>query len=191
MDAVLTGSAILGLAANIAVDLALRKGRARSARSGPHDRGSSALLALMGVLAIPGSILYLIFGDPGPERISARGGAFFVVLLILGTWLRIRSMRELGEYFTRTLVVSGGQRLVESGPYRWLRHPGYLAQLAVFISLSALFARSWIAPAAVLALMGPGYAYRIRVEERMLVSELGAIYETYQARTWRLVPGLF
>ncbi len=41
------------------------------------------------------------------------------------------------------------------------------------------------------SLLALAYGYRIRTEERMLVAALGATYEEYCRRSWRLVPFVF
>jgi protein-S-isoprenylcysteine O-methyltransferase Ste14 len=111
--------------------------------------------------------------------------------MLAGVALRYWSMRTLGEFFTRTLAVLPDQRVVQEGPYRMVRHPGYLAQIVVLTAGSALVSlNAWLA-ALVATLLSAAYAYRIRAEERMLESQLGEAYRTYRARTWRLLPGIY
>jgi protein-S-isoprenylcysteine O-methyltransferase Ste14 len=108
-----------------------------------------------------------------------------------GVALRYWSMLTLGEFFTRTLIVLPGHSIVTAGPYRVVRHPGYLAQLVVLTAGCALASLNlWL-----VALIGPplvaAYAYRIQAEERMLASQFGEAYQGYRSRTWRLFPGVF
>lgn len=107
-----------------------------------------------------------------------------------GYALRIWSIRTLGRLFTMEIGIRGDHRLVESGPYRILRHPsytGYLLMLAGF----GVAARSWIALAVPLAITAVFLTFRIRAEERMLGEALGETYAEYRKRTWRLIPYLF
>ncbi len=99
-------------------------------------------------------------------------------------------MAILGSSYSRDLHVAKRQALVIAGPYRIIRHPGYAGSLLVWIGYS-LGAGSWAAAILIGIVLGGAYFYRIRAEERMLRAEFGAAYQTYQQRTWRLIPGLF
>jgi protein-S-isoprenylcysteine O-methyltransferase Ste14 len=81
------------------------------------------------------------------------------------------------------------QRVITSGPYRFVRHPGYIAAIALFIGIPLALA-SWLAllPAAVaIALL----VVRTNWEDRLLHAELPG-YAEYARRTrYRLLPGLW
>ncbi len=107
-----------------------------------------------------------------------------------GLWLRHRASRELGQSFTVRLGTTVDHRLIESGPYRLIRHPSYTALLAV--SLGTAF--SLISPGALavaLLVWLPIVCLRIHREERLLLSRFGAPYQEYCRKTWRLIPGLY
>ena len=80
-----------------------------------------------------------------------------------------------------------GHRLVDQGPYQWVRHPGYagavVAHLALPISLGSLWG---LAPAALGCLL---LAFRIVHEERTLRSGLAGYPEYVLRVRWRMVPG--
>ena len=99
-------------------------------------------------------------------------------------------MRVLGEYYTRTLRVTDTQAIVSQGPYRVIRHPGYLGTIFVWIGF-ALSVGNWIATIILAILLFGVYGYRIRSEEVMLMDRFGNEYQEYRRRTWRLVPFLF
>ena len=79
--------------------------------------------------------------------------------------------------------------VVMKGPYRLVRHPSYTGVLITFIGL-ALAVQSWGALLVLLTVFGVSYGYRMRVEERVLQSELGLDYAEYMKRTKRLIPFL-
>ena len=112
------------------------------------------------------------------------------ILLFVGLGLRAWSMAILGTRYSRSLQVMQRQELVTAGPYRLIRHPGYAGSLLVWIGY-ALGAGSLAAVILVSLVLGGAYLYRITAEERMLRANLGAPYQMYQQRTWRLIPGLF
>jgi protein-S-isoprenylcysteine O-methyltransferase Ste14 len=67
-------------------------------------------------------------------------------MMFLGLLLRIWAARTLGEFYTRTLVVGTHQMLVEKGPYRWLRHPGYFGDIVLWFGVSTIICRYLRAP---------------------------------------------
>jgi protein-S-isoprenylcysteine O-methyltransferase len=103
-----------------------------------------------------------------------------------GLGLRGWSMRTLGHSYTRTLRTADEQVLVDTGPYRWVRHPGYTGSLLTWIGF-AVASRSVPAVIAVAALLGRAYLRRIAAEEEMLRRELRG-YTAYSRRTRKLVP---
>ncbi len=86
--------------------------------------------------------------------------------------------------------MSRGQRLVRSGPYRFVRHPGYAAFVLMAFGIALGFS-SLVALAAVPLLLLPALANRIWVEEELLLSAFGSEYRDYQRTTRRLLPGLW
>ncbi|SEL47817.1 methyltransferase family protein [Streptacidiphilus jiangxiensis] len=99
-------------------------------------------------------------------------------------------MRTLDAYYTRTLRTVDDQRVVQEGPYRLIRHPGYCGSLLVWIGYS-LGLGSWPATVVVAALLGTAYVWRITAEEQLLLSAFGPAYADYRTRTKRLVPFLY
>jgi protein-S-isoprenylcysteine O-methyltransferase Ste14 len=99
-------------------------------------------------------------------------------------------VHTLGRFFTFKLTVQSDQRVVESGPYRVVRHPSYsgllLGGLGTAIALGNWLALGLLTVPYVIAL-----AYRIRVEEGMLRDGLGPDYDRYAATRKRLVPGVW
>jgi protein-S-isoprenylcysteine O-methyltransferase Ste14 len=108
-------------------------------------------------------------------------------LMVLGVGVRVWAAVTLGSYYTTTLTMTEGQKVVTAGPYRWVRHPGYLGEILIWTGFgvlsSNLIAMVWLPVMFVAVLL-----YRISSEEKMLVKELGDDYIRYQQRTRRLIP---
>jgi len=169
------------------LELVLRApGSASSFGPTEADRSSTPLLLAGYGVAIVVPIALTIAGFATLGDLAWVG----VVIGSLGLGLRAWAMGTLGQSYTRTLRTDSDQALVTSGPYRWIRHPGYAASLLVWVGADLAF-HSWIAAALVAILLGLAYAYRIRSEERMLAEAFGATWRAYVGRTSRLVPGLF
>ena len=104
-----------------------------------------------------------------------------------GLFLQRWAQRSLGASFTLALQSAENQALCNHGPYRFIRHPAYLAQIAMWVGL-ALTGRNIIAALIVAGLAAGAYAYRLTEEERVLTANMGERYRAYTAQTKRLLP---
>ncbi len=112
-----------------------------------------------------------------------------VVVGITGGLLLVVAFRTLGKNLTDTVVTRAEHTLVTRGPYRWVRHPFYLAT-ALAVVANSLVTANWF-----LALTG-GIAFglivlRTRTEEEKLIQRFGEDYKEYMERTGRFLPRLF
>ncbi len=110
-----------------------------------------------------------------------------ILLMLAGAAYRWYAIKVLGRFFTRSVATRSGQYVVESGPYRRLRHPSYAGALLTLLGLGMAMT-NWLSLAVVLAGGLIGYGWRMRVEERVLRADLGEPYRQYMRRTWRIVP---
>jgi protein-S-isoprenylcysteine O-methyltransferase Ste14 len=104
-----------------------------------------------------------------------------------GISLRVWSFRTLGRYFTFTVQTSGDQPVITGGPYRVIRHPSY-AGLLLAVTGVGLFIGNWLSVISLTIAVACGLVFRIRVEERALLQNLGDDYRDYAATHKRLVP---
>jgi protein-S-isoprenylcysteine O-methyltransferase Ste14 len=118
---------------------------------------------------------------------------FFVIgmaLFVTGLIIRISSILTLKQYFTYSVARVEDQVIIETGLYKTIRHPGYLGQLIIFLGISISLS-NWLS---ILVMMIPitlGYLYRINVEEKFMIEQLGENYLNYQKRTKRLIPMVY
>jgi protein-S-isoprenylcysteine O-methyltransferase Ste14 len=116
--------------------------------------------------------------------------AIGMALVVIGLMIRIHSMLTLKQYFTYSVAKVENHKIIETGLYKFIRHPGYLGQLIIFFGISTSIS-NWLS---VLVMMIPvtlGYLYRINVEERFMLEHLGEDYLNYQERTKRLIPMIY
>ncbi|HEY3940960.1 MAG TPA: isoprenylcysteine carboxylmethyltransferase family protein [Acidimicrobiales bacterium] len=113
-----------------------------------------------------------------------------IALAVGGLTFRLWAVATLGRFFQPRLVVQHDHRLVTDGPYRLVRHPSYLGPILMLLGVGLVGDR-WIGLAICTVLPVAAYAYRIVVEEHLLVSGLGPPYQAYRGRTWRLAPGIW
>ncbi len=81
------------------------------------------------------------------------------------------------------------QHVVSSGPYRWVRHPGYAGGLFVYLATPFLLDSGWaLLPALFLTVV---LIIRTRLEDQTLQAELSGYREYAQRVRYRLVPGVW
>ena len=123
---------------------------------------------------------------------SLRPGPFIagVLCLALGLWLFHRSHADLGTNWSVTLEVREKHQLVTHGIYRHVRHPMYLSLLVYSLGQALVLSNLLVGPSYGLA-MALVFAFHLGPEERMMLEAFGKDYETYRARTKRLIRGLW
>lgn len=176
-------------------ELFLMRSRLSSDASRAADRGSLRLL----FIAISGSIvlawltarmlpqarfesLFVL----GPTTMKWLYGAG-LVLFTAGLGLRWYSVVYLGRLFTYDVAIAADHRVVDSGPYRYIRHPAYSGALLTFVGLGLCGGNA----VSLLVLVTPtawALLRRMAIEEAALESALGGRYRDYVARTRRLIP---
>ena len=109
-------------------------------------------------------------------------------VMVAGLGLRTWAVRVLGRFFTLQIQVQPGQRIIQHGPYRLIRHPSYAGAGLTFIA-GCLLLRSWVAAGVAAIALTAAFGRRIRYEERLLATRCPA-YAAYAARTGALLPRL-
>jgi methyltransferase len=99
--------------------------------------------------------------DPGV--LTTAGLAVFVAAKALKFW----AIASLGRRWSYGVMVLPGQPLVESGPYRWLRHPNYVAVVGELIGMALLVGARVTGPVATM-FFGSLLWRRIAAEERAI-----------------------
>jgi len=111
-------------------------------------------------------------------------------LFVIGLGLRWYSIWYLGRFFTVTVAIHSRHEIIDTGPYRRIRHPSYAGALLAFFGL-ALTLDNWLSLALIVLPVTMAFRRRIRIEERALSNALGRPYTSYMQRTKRLIPGVF
>lgn len=108
-----------------------------------------------------------------------------MITFLIGYALYWEVMRE-NEWLSRTVEVSEGQRVVQTGLYGIVRHPMYLATLLMFLSMPLVLGSWWSFGLMLLYL--PVIVARTIDEERLLCKELKGYEEYCQRIRWRIFP---
>jgi protein-S-isoprenylcysteine O-methyltransferase Ste14 len=155
------------------------------------DRGSFALLYIAITTAIAAA--FVLAGSVHGAAIRFARWPFFVagvVLMAAGIGFRQWAVAVLGRFFTTDVRVHRDQLVVETGPYRWVRHPSYTGLLMTLVGVG-LALGNWASLAVLVVVPAAGLVVRIRVEERVLLDGLGEPYRRYAEGRARLIPGVW
>ena len=142
---------------------------------------------------VAGSVLAVMAGQSDALAVSERAAWPVVVGLALiwaGLALRLWAFHTLGQLFKVRIEIQPGHRVVQDGPYRFLRHPSYTGSLVSLLGLGVALG-SLLSVAAAVLIPAVGLVVRIEHEERQLREALGGEYERYAERTRRLIPGIW
>jgi methyltransferase len=93
-----------------------------------------------------------------------------LVVFGLAKALKLWAVRSLGERWSFRVLVLPGRALVAGGPYRWMRHPNYLAVLG---EMAGVALTVWAPVTGPIALVAFGLLMwrRIGIEDRALGRE--------------------
>ena len=165
--------------------------RYRGTTNGSQDRGSKRAIGMavvIGVLAAAlAAVLFPSLRIPVPE-IAFWGG---LALIVGGVSVRQYAVWTLDDAFSLEVAVEASDEVVDSGPYRWVRHPSYTGALLSLLGLG-IAVGNWASIVVLIVAGLGGYGYRIRVEERALRETLGDSYVEYEEQTpYRIVPLLW
>ena len=159
---------------------------ARSLKGGVYDRGNMILIGSATGIGLSVPIIADLL-ESGIFPIGIPLALVALALMVLGVGLRVWAAITLGSYYTTTLTMTEGQKVVTAGPYGWVRHPGYLGEILIWTGFGVL-SSNVVAMALLPVMFVAVLLYRISSEEKMLVKELGEDYVQYQHRTRRLIP---
>lgn len=169
-----------------------RKYRADDQDDSPTDEPTNALRAagILAVLGLLGTILYIIFPDLmawSSLQLSLWLRWLGVIVALLGFGLLQWSQNTLGENWSDSARLMEGHRMVESGPYHWVRHPIYSSFLLILGS-TFLISANWFIGGTWIMMMALDINSRIEVEEQLMISRYGDDYIEYKSRTGRIFP---
>jgi len=122
---------------------------------------------------------------PNYKHVEYIGIAILICSLLFAIWARI----VLGRNWSGAIQKVEGQRLVRSGPYKYIRNPIYTGIVCgffgTFITLGSLAS---IMGFCIILII---YIIKINKEQRFLILEFGEEYEKYIKKSWTLIPYIF
>ena len=171
----------------------LRQGQqAKSLQETEQDQGTTFIIGLAFVLSwltllVTPFVNYFGIGILEPSLFFSLTG---LLGMIVGIIIRIIATQTLGHYYTRMLQTNTDQVIIDKGLYRYIRHPGYLGNIILFVA-AGIAVNNILATILISIMIISEYVRRIRVEEAMLIERFGSNYTQYAMRTKKLFPYVF
>jgi protein-S-isoprenylcysteine O-methyltransferase Ste14 len=108
-------------------------------------------------------------------------------MMVIGLLVREWAVVTLRKFFSFTVRVREDHSIVQTGPYRLVRHPAYSGTMLIVIGVACAL-RSLAGIVILIIFFTLAFTYRITVEEKLLTQQLGQSYMEYMKRTKRLIP---
>lgn len=142
------------------------------------------LFLLAGTVIFAGSIAEFIWLRP-----SLRWGPFIAgwVCGIASFIIRRQAIAALGRFWSLHVEIRENHEFVQSGPFRWVRHPAYFSMILELLAL-ALICNAFFTLLLIPLFFVPVLILRIRIEEIALVEKFGDAYRTFQQTKPALFP---
>ena len=114
---------------------------------------------------------------------------FGIALTAAGHGYSVWARLHLGKYWSGTVALKEGHRLIATGPYAYVRHPIYTGLFLAVIG-TVLAAATWAAVAGFIVMLAAHYI-KWKREEKLMIQEFGQEYRDYMSKTKAIVPFIF
>jgi methyltransferase len=122
------------------------------------------IMALLYVVMYFGSLAESLWV---PRELSISWILVFGLLYVFAKLLKFWAITSLGPYWTMRVLILPESSVVTTGPYRWIRHPNYVAVL-MEIAATTLIGKSFLTFVVVIVLFSVTLVFRIQQEEAAL-----------------------
>jgi protein-S-isoprenylcysteine O-methyltransferase Ste14 len=153
------------------------------------DRGSkTTILVAVYIGMISASIFAVFFTGADVNSYSPYIFALGIAMVWVGIYIRETAVKTLGNNFTTVVIVERNQKVINSGLYRYVRHPSYTGALITMLGFGLSFTNVLSFAACFIPVL-IAIINRIGIEERALKGVIGKPYLDYaQATNYRLIP---
>jgi protein-S-isoprenylcysteine O-methyltransferase Ste14 len=154
----------------------------------PWDRILVPLVGLGFVLLLLVAGLDALFGWSLPFTLPTKIIALVIILAgnVLGSYALLAN-----RFFSLIVRIQTdrGHQVVSSGPYRWIRHPGYSGGLLIYFATPVFLDSQWAFLAVAFLLIV--FVIRTALEDRVLQAELAGYADYARQVRYRLLPGIW
>ena len=148
------------------------------------NRWTYPLLSILYLFIILGSIIENFFFTESLNVIISSVGFIAYMTGIIG---RNKAIRTLGQYWSTHIEIRNGQRIIQDGPYRYMRHPGYLSLIIESLSIPVML-NAYYSLLGVMLIYIPVIFGISKIEEKEMKKKIGNEFTTYKKRVGAFIP---
>ena len=154
--------------------------RSKNADSKELDKNSLKLIWLSIIVSMTLGVLIAIYW---PLPVINTNLLLFLgsALIIIGMIIRFIAIITLGKFFTVNLDIQGNHRLINTGLYRYVRHPSYSGSLLSFLGFG-LSLNNWFSLTIIIVPLLVTFINRINIEEKLLQNQLECTIRTIKRK---------
>ena len=156
-------------------------------RGAIRENVTLSLFLIIGTSTFAGSLLEFFW----------RGALINPILFTVG-WIcavasfaiRRQAISALGKFWSLHIEIRESHEFVQTGPFRWIRHPTYLSMILELLGM-CLILKAFISLTIGLCMLSAVLMIRIKLEEKGLIEKFGSVYIEYKKTTPALFPYKF
>ncbi|KAI8076354.1 uncharacterized protein BX664DRAFT_287897 [Halteromyces radiatus] len=156
------------------------------------DQGTTTLLFGVWIMALVSGVLWSLVGLGDMDTTITVNWllTWLGLAWIIGGIVMLRWAIHVNAFYLRPLATTDDQYLCTDGPYKVIRHPGYLAFYLAWVGFG-LASGNWVALVMIVLVMGYAYIRRIQAEEQMMLEQFGVDYQQYASESFRILPFIY
>ena len=109
-----------------------------------------------------------------------------LIVYLVFSWLQIWSFKSLGENYSQEILIFRHHKLITSGPFKFIRHPQYLAQILMDLGAGFATLSYIIIPLALFEI--PILILRASLEEKLLEKNFKSSFTDYKKKSGFMIP---
>ena len=148
------------------------------------NRWTYPLLSILYLFIILGSIIENFFFTESLNVIISSVGFIAYMTGIIG---RNKAIRTLGQYWSTHIEIRNGQRIVQDGPYKYIRHPGYLSVIIEGLSIPGML-NAYFSLLGVIFIYTPAILVRAKLEDMEMEKKIGKEFTAYKKKVGAFIP---
>ena len=148
------------------------------------NRWTYSMLSILYMVITLGSIIENFFLIKQLNVIISSVGFIAYVIGIIG---RNKAIRTLGKYWSTHIEIRNGQRIVQDGPYKYIRHPGYLSVIIEGLSIPGML-NAYFSLLGVIFIYTPAILVRAKLEDMEMEKKIGKEFTAYKKKVGAFIP---
>lgn len=113
-----------------------------------------------------------------------------LVLFVLFSWVQVFSFKSLGEYYSQDILIFKKHKLINDGPYNFIRHPQYASQLLSDLGAGLALMGGYIVLPLVILIQIPLFILRAKAEDKLLANHFKESFVSYKKKAGFFIPFL-